>query len=291
VPLLYYWRPDNYSRDREFGFGYHLNQNNALLTSVREGDSLWAFTRSRVDGLYVRAAELIIRAVTRNVPNYRYGAYRVWGDLELSRYFDIESSAATNVEPVIRQLSVATRSRYLGQSFQGHAAVRSLTPADHQVLATFATGLPILERVAFYPEDAFEARLIHGDAAREMVIPEAGLVHNRRMQYLYESLNPARARRHVLWLLERYDGKCQICLYDPLERYGRQVCHAHHMQWLSRGGEDKLKNLVLVCSNHHAAIHQVDAPFDFADLAFDFRKGNTHRREPLLLNSHLRAAA
>jgi hypothetical protein len=24
--------------------------------------------------------------------------------------------------------------------------------------------------------------------------------------------------------------------------------------------------------------HQVDAPFDFADLAFDFRKGNTHRR-------------
>src|SRR5215831_10470997 len=26
MPLLYYWRPDNYSRDRSFGFGYHLNQ-------------------------------------------------------------------------------------------------------------------------------------------------------------------------------------------------------------------------------------------------------------------------
>jgi hypothetical protein len=57
-------------------------------------------------------------------------------------------------------------------------------------------------------------------------------------------LNSRRARRHVLWLQERYDGKCQICVYDPLERYGRQVCHAHHIQWLSRGGEDKLKNLV-----------------------------------------------
>jgi hypothetical protein len=69
VPLLYYWRPGNYSRDREFGFGYHLNQNNALLTSMREGDSLWAFTRRRVDGLYVLAAELIVRANTRNVPH------------------------------------------------------------------------------------------------------------------------------------------------------------------------------------------------------------------------------
>jgi hypothetical protein len=64
-----------------------------------------------------------------------------------------------------------------------------------------------------------------------------------------------------------------------------------YIQWLSRGGEDKLKNLVLVCPSHHAAIHQVDAPFDFADLAFDFRKGNTHCREPLLLNSHLPTAA
>jgi len=35
----------------------------------------------------------------------------------------------------------------------------------------------------------------------------------------------------------------------------------------------------------------VDAPFDFTDLAFDFKRGSTHLREPLLLNSHLRAAA
>lgn len=127
------------------------------------------------------------------------------------------------MEPVIRRLSVVTRSPYLAQSFQGLAAVRALSPADHQLLATFAQGLPILERVAFYlPEDAFEARLIFGDTAREMVLSEAGVAQNRRMQYLYESLNPARARRHVPWLQQRYDGKCQICLYDPLDRYRRQ---------------------------------------------------------------------
>lgn len=81
MPLLYYWRPDNYARDRVFGFGYHLNQNSHAMASVGSGDSLWAFTRRKGDRLYVLAAELIVRAVTRNPPNYRYGAYRVWGDL------------------------------------------------------------------------------------------------------------------------------------------------------------------------------------------------------------------
>jgi 5-methylcytosine-specific restriction enzyme A len=163
--------------------------------------------------------------------------------------------------------------------------------ADHQVLEKLASGLPKLDRVSFYPEDAFEARLIHGDAARDLVVPDMLAGQNRRMRYLYESTNPIRARRHVLWLQERYGGRCQICLYDPLKTYGRQVCHAHHIQWLSRGGEDKLKNLVLICPNHHAAIHQVDASFDFADLTFDFTKASAHRRERLQLTSHLPRAA
>jgi len=34
----------------------------AAATSTRDGDSLWAFTRRRVDGLYVLAAELIVRS-------------------------------------------------------------------------------------------------------------------------------------------------------------------------------------------------------------------------------------
>lgn len=52
-----------------------------------------------------------------------------------------------------------------------------------------------------------------------------------------------------------------------------------------------MKNLVLVCPNHHAAIHQADAPFEFADLASHFKIGNLHRLEQLLLNNHLTLAA
>lgn len=86
------------------------------------------------------------------------------------------------------------------------------------------------------------------------------------------------------WLQATYAGRCQICRFDPHDRYGRRLCHGHHIQWLSRGGEDELENMVLVCPNHHAAIHTDDASFDYGSLAFAFSNGLT---EPLLINSHL----
>ena len=56
MALLYYWRPDNYRRDLDFGAGFHLSQGSATLHRVEVGDSVWAFTRN-VGGRYVLAAE------------------------------------------------------------------------------------------------------------------------------------------------------------------------------------------------------------------------------------------
>ncbi len=286
MPLLYYWRADNYARDRRFGFGYHLNQNSGAMASSGAGDSLWAITRRTNDGLYVLAAELVVRAVTRNPPNYRYGRYRAWGDLARSRYFDID--LAPNAEPLIRSLNVKAAGQHLGQAFQGQAAVRRLGEADHWVLADFAAYLPTLKRVALYPEDEFEARLIHGEAARSLVLREEKAEYGRRLEYLFETLDVHRARQHVERLQELYAGRCQVCLYDPRGRYGHRLCHAHHIQWLSRGGEDELDNMVLVCPNHHAAVHRDDPPFDYASLSFAFSNG---ARERLASNEHLPVAA
>ncbi len=282
MPLIYYWLPDNYARDRRFGFGYHLNQNSRAMESVLPGDSLWAFTRRRSDGLYVLAAELVVRALTRNPPNYRYGAYRVWGDLERSRYFDID--VGPNVEPLIRHLSISVRGDRLGQAFQGHAAVRNLDPADHLLLATFAEYLPVARRVGIYPEDEFEARLLHGDAARARLVAEERTDYARRLAYLYETTDVRRAGRNIEFLQDLYGGRCQLCLFNPSDEYGHRLCHGHHVQWLSRGGDDEVANMVLVCPNHHAAIHRDDASFDYGSLAFAFSNG---RSEVIHLNRHL----
>lgn len=231
------------------------------------------------------SAELVIRAVTRNPATFRYGRWRVWGDLARSRYFDV--AAGPRVEPLIKALGIKASASRLGQSFQGHAAVRPMSESSHRMLAHYARELPVLKSVSLYPEDEFEARLVHGEQARDLVLKESPSSQNQRIRYLYESVDVQRLRRNVLELQDIYGGKCQVCLYDPKARYGHRTCHGHHIEWLSRGGEDSLDNMVLICPNHHSAIHRDDAVFDYADFTFAFRNGV---REPLTVNWHLPAA-
>lgn len=77
MPLLYYWRPDNYRRDLDWGAAYHLNQASRTMHEIELGDSLWAFTHNE-QGDYVLAAELVVRAKTFNRRGFEYGRYRVW---------------------------------------------------------------------------------------------------------------------------------------------------------------------------------------------------------------------
>lgn len=281
MPLLYYWRRDNYLRDLDMGAGYHLNQNNALLHEIELGDSLWAFTRTKSGG-YALAAELIVRAKTLNPPNFRYGRYRLWGDLRQSRYFRVYNQL--DVEQIIRGLSVRANAPILGQSFQGRAAVRSITPEDHRIMAAAARHLPLEPRARLLPEERLEAALLLGgeEAVKGLLQEESPGLAERRRTYLF-SKAPGRNKRFIHELQELYEGKCQICLWSPVVKYGDHICHGHHIHWLSRGGEDTKDNLILICPNHHAAIHRCDAPLDYRDLTFNF---GSHR-EAITINLHL----
>jgi hypothetical protein len=64
----------------------------------------------------------------------------------------------------------------------------------------------------------------------------------------------------------------------PLLYYWRGDKYRHDLD----SGEDSKENLVLICPNHHAAIHYCDAPFDYQDLAFAFGD----YKELLQLNRH-----
>lgn len=281
MPLLYYWRGDNYYRDLDLGAGYHLNQANPLLHKIGLGDSVWAFTRNR-EGRYVLAAELVVKAKTENPPNFRYGRYRIWGDLIRSRYFQIDKQPS--VEQIIRNLSPTANARYLGQAFQGGAAIRVLTQEDHQLLSAVSKNLPLEVRARILPEERLEAAILLGDPilVEKLVLEEQHGIAESRSVYLYAQA-PVRNPKLVEELQLIYDGRCQLCMWHPREHYCYALCHAHHIHWLSRGGDDDLRNLTLVCPNHHAAIHRVDAPLDFRDIAFDF---GTHR-EQIKLNYHL----
>jgi hypothetical protein len=266
--LLYYWRGDNYRRDLDHGVGFHLNQANRLLHQIDIGESVWAFTR-RPDGRYALAAELVVSATTMNPRGYRYGPYRVWGDLRRSRYFAVDGQPDLSI--FIRGLSVKADAQVLGRSFQGNAAVRLLTQADHALLCAYAGALPNEPRARVLPEERLEALLLAGDeqaVARLLMDEPAGIAEERRRYLMQAAVR--RDRDLVEELRGIYAGECQICGWAPRRTYSAELCEAHHVRWLSRGGTDSLQNLTLVCPNHHRAIHRCDAPFDFVRNAFVF---------------------
>ncbi len=280
MPLIYYWRRDNYIRDLAMGAGYHLNQASPSLHRIELGDSLFAFTRNKL-GKYVFAAELVIGAKTLNPPNYRYGRYRVWGDLSKSRYFKVDNQP--NAELIIRSLSCHIAAKILGQAFQGRSAVRQLNQKDYEILLAAVRDLEIEKRARILPEDKLEAMLLLGDneAVAALIKRESPGIAEQRAKYLYKRA-PERNKLLVSKLQGLYKSRCQICFWDPQNIYGKDLCQGHHVNWLSRGGEDSLRNMILVCSNHHIAIHRCDAQFDYRDSSFNFGT----RREKLLLDYH-----
>ena len=280
MPLLYHWVDKNYRRDLDWGAGYHLNQSNRLLHKIDLGDSLWAFTRS-LNGKYVLAMELVVRAKTKNPRGYRYGQYRLWGDLNRSRYFYTEDQP--DISDLIRRLSVKAIAPVIGRSFQGHAAVRRLTRADHQVLVEYARHLSREPRAHLLPEEMLEARILLGnpDAVSSLIADEDPGIAEERRRYLFKQA-PQRNPQHVKKLRKLYGGMCQLCGWDPRSLYRQDLCEAHHVHWLSRGGDDALYNMVLICPNHHRAIHRTDTPFDWEDESFVF----PYKREHLQIYRH-----
>lgn len=282
MPLLYFWRGDNYRRDLDDGAAFHLNQSSPRLHAVERGDSVWAFTRN-TRGRYVLAAELVVHAKTRNPTGYPYGPYRVWGDRTRSRYFNVD--AGPDAEPLIRGFEMSTGDGVLGRSFQGPGAVRAMSVADHQALAAFARALP-LEPRAHNPDEEHIERIVAGavpDDLSTISYELTGGMSTRRRQWI---LRDVRSRAHASDLRTMYRGRCQLCGWESRSEHAVDVCEAHHLQWLSRGGDDVLDNMVLLCPNHHRLVHVLDAPLDHRDLAFDLGD----RREPLRLNEHLRRA-
>src|SRR5437016_11885229 len=99
--LLAYWRLDNYLRDLDEGAGFNFNSRQARLQSAIEpGETLWLFTVVKNPPRFTVVknpprffvvAKLVVRSKTMNPPAFKYGDYRVWGDLKRSRYFKLRA--------------------------------------------------------------------------------------------------------------------------------------------------------------------------------------------------------
>jgi hypothetical protein len=291
--LLAYWKLDNYLRDLDEGAGFNFNSKQSRLHSaIGIGDTLWLFTATPNPRRYYIVAKLVVRAKTINSPTFKYGAYRVWGDLKKSHYFLLDPSQARDEAfDLMRGLSLesgtfedCTRTT-LAQACQ---TMRGLTPEANRMLNTFAKHLRDEPR-AHAIADEYELErslLVGGEDLQNVITTEHGGVSDERRRELL-GLTP-RNRQLVHELYESYAGRCQLCAFDSPIVYGVPSAECHHIVYLSRGGLDQLTNLVLLCPNHHTIVHKTDATFDYGRLSFHFSNG---RVEPLAINTHLQRRA
>ena len=287
MDLLAYWRWDNYQQDLDQGAGFHFNSNQSRLHSeISIGERLWLVTgRPTSTGRsYQLVAKLTVSAKTFNPPDYKYGRYRVWGNSHDSQYYSADSPSINNL---LLMLKFGTGKQVSSHGLIGQAlqTMRGLALEDVRSLMGFSTKLAIEPRAyQLADEVVLEKSLESGENAVHEVIAQYHVGTSDLRRSILRNLY-TRNRTLVAELQSIYQGRCQLCGFDPQLLYGVKACSAHHIIYLSRGGQDEMKNMLLVCPNHHQIIHAAEAAFDFRDLHYVFNNG---RREPLVLNQHLR---
>jgi hypothetical protein len=286
MDMLAYWKWENYVRDLDEGAGFNFNSNQERLHSaLKPGERLWLVSgRRRQGGIqYLLLGCLQVVAKTFNPPGYKYGKYRVWGDIQHSAYFTANGPDLSDLllKFEFRPRNPVAARAVIGQSLQ---TMRCLATTDVNLLLAWAKGLS-LERRAYQVVDEVNlerAYEVSEDAVREAVAEyHVGVSEARKLTLQREY---SRNRGLVEQLHNLYNGRCQLCGFDPELVYGVRACCGHHIVYLSRGGRDELENMMLVCPNHHEVIHAAGSVFDFKDLHYLFPK---NRREPLVLNRHL----
>jgi 5-methylcytosine-specific restriction endonuclease McrA len=291
MDVLAYWRLDNYRRDLDEGAGFHFNSKQRRLhTAIDVGETLWLFTR--VVGQpgvseYRIVAKLVVKAKTINAPGYKYGPFRVWGDVAASEYYRIFSDPTQDVFELLRILPLASGSlascdrTTLPQAAQ---TMRGVKPAASELLRAFCAQLPIEARAKAVADEVKLERALASDrdVLDELLRDEHTGVSDAKRAELLGSYSRDRSLVEKLNLL--YKGRCQLCAFDSPIVYGVESAESHHIHYRSRGGPDILENLVLVCPNHHTVIHRAQAAFDYEGLHFVYPN---RRIEPLCLNEHL----
>ncbi len=279
--IIVYWKYNNYVSDTKNGFTFNFNSNQTRLHNIVEiGEDAFAISGIQTNSGFelFLLAQLVVKAKTYNQKNYKYGKYRIWADEKLSKYYKVSKPLTQLLTKFdsIKQFNEDEKFKY-AQAFQ---TIRKLSDHDTHLLKSFAQSLPVHSKTHYrFPEKEYEES-IHQEQILNNLIETQEISQESKDKY---SKRAPRNRALVKELNEIYDGRCQLCSFDPVTFYGEPLCVAHHIIYFSRGGDDELSNLLLVCPNCHEAIHKTDAVFDFKELNYRYDNG---RISPLVINKH-----
>ena len=90
---------------------------------------------------------------------------------------------------------------------------------------------------------------------KELAIKKSKLNEKKNLVRKVSTYNYERSLVIREYVKELANGICQLCDNKaPFEVKGKPFLHVHHIEYLSRGGEDTIENAIAVCPNCHAKI-------------------------------------
>ena len=90
-------------------------------------------------------------------------------------------------------------------------------------------------------------------------LEQAAYSHSRKGAKSYTSQSHSFMRNPYIaeYAKRRANGKCELCgnMAPFCDKNGTPYLEAHHIVWLSRGGDDSVENTVALCANCHRKMH------------------------------------
>lgn len=81
-----------------------------------------------------------------------------------------------------------------------------------------------------------------------------------------------------------YNYKCQICGINFSIGHGCNIAESHHIEYFTKSMNNDMKNIIILCPNHHRIIHKTNAVFKREKVSFIYPNGLV---EKVKVNLHL----
>lgn len=172
----------------------------------------------------------------------------------------------------------------IAEHYENRTGSERFRPQDDELIAIYSTPVKgtLMVDCITCQEYETEAKLLcrFKEVDLECSVDESAHIIEKQGTYKVRKLT--KAIGDSLKLV--YGYRCQICGQYIGEQYGSNVIHAHHIDYFTHSMNNNASNIMIVCPNHHAIIHDRNPQFDKKLKLYTYPNGY---KEGLLINKHL----
>lgn len=135
-----------------------------------------------------------------------------------------------------------------------------------------------------YEAERFEILSLKEEEA-ELELNYNAIDHTSRIEELFRCVKVRKLNKAMgenLKLL--YNYKCQICGTNFSIGYGCNISESHHIEYFTKSMNNDMKNIIILCPNHHSIIHKTNPIFKREKVSFIYPNGLVER---IKINVHL----